>query len=166
MKQHTRRRTKHSARASRNRRSHAHKKMRHSARKDFCRGDSAYALRPWILTPYLTPGKENERRYNSAHRWTRTVIERTFGLLKARFKYLHKSRGALQYAPETSFKIVGACAILHNIATRRGLHLMPEDTDSEDEDQELPHRQTGDRSIANQGRQRRDHIATQYFGRR
>ncbi|KAJ1202882.1 hypothetical protein NDU88_006677, partial [Pleurodeles waltl] len=124
--------------------------------------DSAYALRPWILTPYLTPGNENERRYNSAHRRTRTVIERTFGLLKARFRCLHKSGGALQYAPETACKIVAACAIIHNIAIRRGLHLTPEDTDTEDEEQELPHRQPGDRSIANEGRQRRNHIATQY----
>ncbi|KAJ1165047.1 hypothetical protein NDU88_005477, partial [Pleurodeles waltl] len=126
--------------------------------------DSAYAPRPWILNPYLTPSNETERRYNSAHRRTRNVIERTFGLLKTRFRCLHRSGGALQYAPITAFKIVGACAILHNIATRRGLHLTPEDPDSEDEEQELPHRHHGDRSIANQGRQRRDHIANQYFG--
>ncbi|XP_069098398.1 uncharacterized protein [Pleurodeles waltl] len=33
---------------------------------DFC--DSAYALRPWILTPYLIPANQNERCYNIGHR--------------------------------------------------------------------------------------------------
>ncbi|KAJ1144698.1 hypothetical protein NDU88_010995 [Pleurodeles waltl] len=129
----------------------------------WCLCDSAYALRQWILTPYLTPGNQNERRYNIAHRRTRAVIERTFGLLKSQFRCLHKSGGALQYAPETACKIVATCAILHNIATRRGLYLTPDDTDSEDEEQELSHRQPGDRSIAMEGR--RNHIATHYFGR-
>ncbi|KAJ1192785.1 hypothetical protein NDU88_002091 [Pleurodeles waltl] len=128
-------------------------------------GDSAYALRPWMLTPYLTPSNETERQYNSAYKRTRNIIERTFGLLKARFRCLHRSGGALQYTPITAFKIVVACAILHNIATRRGLPLTPEDPDSEDEEQELPHRHHRDRSIANQGRLRREHIANQYFGR-
>ncbi|KAJ1117683.1 hypothetical protein NDU88_005880 [Pleurodeles waltl] len=128
-------------------------------------GDSAYALRPWIHTPYLTPSNETERRYNSAHRRIRNIIEKTFGLLKARFRCLHRSGGALQYAPIAAFKIVGACAILHNIATRRGLHLTPPDPDLEDDEQELPHRHHADRSIAIQGRQRCDHIANQYFGR-
>ncbi|XP_069089276.1 uncharacterized protein [Pleurodeles waltl] len=126
-------------------------------------GDSAYSLRPWILTPYPTPGNLNERRYNIAHQRTRAVIERTFGLLKSRFRYLHKSGGALQYAPETACKIVATCAILHNIATRQGLYLTPNDTDLENKEQELPHQQPGDRSIAMEGRQRRNYIATHYF---
>ncbi|XP_069081255.1 putative nuclease HARBI1 [Pleurodeles waltl] len=129
-------------------------------------GDSAYALRPWIMTQFLTPSNECERRYNNAHKRTRNIIERTFGLLKARFRCLHSSGGALQYTPITAFKIVVACAILHNIATRRGLPLTPADPDPDDEEQEQPHRHHGGRSIANQGRLRREHIANQYFGRR
>ncbi|KAJ1100788.1 hypothetical protein NDU88_005863 [Pleurodeles waltl] len=128
-------------------------------------GDSAYALRPWIMTPFLTPSNECERRYNNAHKRTRNLIERTFGLLKARFRCLHRSGGALQYTPITAFKIVVACAILHNIATRRGLPLTPADPDPDDEEQEQPHRHHVDRSTANQGRLRREHIASQYFGR-
>ncbi|XP_069098448.1 putative nuclease HARBI1 [Pleurodeles waltl] len=76
-------------------------------KKNNC-GDTAYALRPWILTPYLTPSNETERRYNNAHRRTRNIIERTFGLLKSRFRCLHRSGGVLQYNPVTAFKIVGA----------------------------------------------------------
>ncbi|XP_069077461.1 uncharacterized protein [Pleurodeles waltl] len=117
------------------------------------------------MTPFLTPRTESERQYNSAHKRTRNLIERTFGLLKARFRCLHRSGGALQYTPITAFKIVVACAILHNIATRRGLPLTPADPDPDDEEQEQPHRHHGDRSLANQGRLRQDHIATQYFGR-
>ncbi|KAJ1208802.1 hypothetical protein NDU88_004185 [Pleurodeles waltl] len=72
------------------------------------------------------------------HRRTRTIIERTFGMLKSRFRYLRKSGGAPQDAPETACKIVATCAILQSIATRRGLHLTLDDTDSEDEEQEPP----------------------------
>ena len=86
-------------------------------------GDSAYALRPWILTPYLTPGDHRQRCYNNAHWRTRAVIERTFGLLKSRFRCLHKSGGALQYAPETACMIVATAAILHNIAIKHGLQI-------------------------------------------
>lgn len=31
-------------------------------------GDSDYLLRPWLMTPFLDPGNNSEKRYNAAHR--------------------------------------------------------------------------------------------------
>ena len=51
-------------------------------------GDSAYPLKEWLLTPYRDNGHltQSERRYNFIHSSTRMAIERSFGLLKGRFK--------------------------------------------------------------------------------
>ncbi|KAJ1199885.1 hypothetical protein NDU88_003717 [Pleurodeles waltl] len=54
-------------------------------RSDMILRDSAYAARTYMMTPYLNPATPAERRYNSAHKATRNVVERTFGLLKSRF---------------------------------------------------------------------------------
>ncbi|XP_063913298.1 putative nuclease HARBI1 [Zophobas morio] len=38
-------------------------------------GDSAYATRPWLMTPlHSNPGAEDERRYNNAHKLTRKKV--------------------------------------------------------------------------------------------
>jgi len=44
----------------------------------------------------------------------RNVIERSFSLLKSRFRCLDQSGGTLLYAPEKVLKIVVACIVLHN----------------------------------------------------
>ena len=48
-------------------------------------GDSAYPLRPWLLTPVLNPITPSENRYNSAHVKTRNTIERE-GLWSSQIK--------------------------------------------------------------------------------
>ena len=83
--------------------------------------------------------------------------------MKSRFRCLHKSGGALQYAPETACKIIATAAILHNIATRRGLQVAVEDTDSEEDDPGEPPQLRADRSNAEEGRRRREHITQHYF---
>ena len=57
---------------------------------------------------------------------TRVVVEQLFGILKSRFRCLHKSGGALQYAPEKVAKIAAACMLLHN---RCRLRNIPDPTD-------------------------------------
>ena len=51
------------------------------------------------------------------------MVERTFGLLKSRFRCLDKSGGTLLYSPNFVCQIIGACCMLHNFAVRRGLEI-------------------------------------------
>ena len=71
----------------------------------------------------MTPHPPGEEGYNEAHARTRGVVERTFGLLKSRFRCLDKSRGTLLYSPNFVYQIIGACCMLHNFAMRKGLEI-------------------------------------------
>ena len=51
--------------------------------------DTGYASRPYLMALILNLKNAGEVRYNTAHRRTRCVIERCFGLLKRRFPSLH-----------------------------------------------------------------------------
>jgi len=84
-------------------------------------GDSGYPLEPWLMTPIPSPTTPREEAYNTAHIRTRNVVERSFGLLKSRFRCRDKSGGTLLYSPEKVVKITLACVILHNYCTRRNL---------------------------------------------
>ena len=76
-------------------------------------GDSAYATRPWLMTPlHSNPGAEDERRYNNAHKLTRKLVEDSYGILKEKFPCLNDLRAN----PEKAARIVLACATLHNVA--------------------------------------------------
>ncbi|VDI18679.1 Hypothetical predicted protein [Mytilus galloprovincialis] len=75
-------------------------------------GDSGYPCRPFLMTPYLNPVLDHQKKYNKCHCSTRSVIERTFGRLKRRFHILHSE---IRMKPGKACKILIACAILHNI---------------------------------------------------
>lgn len=62
-------------------------------------GNNGYPLRPWLLTPVLNPTSPQEVRYNEANMKTRSIIERSFGLLKSRFRCIDTSGGTLLYIP-------------------------------------------------------------------
>lgn len=51
-------------------------------------GDSWYALQPFLMTPKSAPQTEAEITYNKAHSRTRIVVEKAFGVLKSRFRYI------------------------------------------------------------------------------
>jgi hypothetical protein len=74
-------------------------------------GDSAYGLKPWLLTPVWTTSTAKERKYNTAHKFTRSVIERTYGIWKMRFRCLYR---ALTLSPIRNLNVVSATAGLHN----------------------------------------------------
>ncbi|KAK7878891.1 hypothetical protein WMY93_030825, partial [Mugilogobius chulae] len=83
-------------------------------------GDNGYALRTWLMTPFITPETRSELAYNRKHTRTHCVIERAFGLLKMRFRCLDKSGGTLQYTPQKVAAFFVACCVLHNIAILHG----------------------------------------------
>ncbi|CAC5378764.1 HARBI1 [Mytilus coruscus] len=87
-------------------------------------GDSGYACRPFLLTPYANPTERHQQRFNGCHASTRSVIERTFGILKRRFHVLHSE---VRMKPEKVCRIFCACAVLHNIALSRNEPLVNDD---------------------------------------
>lgn len=86
-------------------------------------GDAGYSVQPWLMTPIRAPEDQLELDYNEALSKTRQVIERTFGLLKSRFRYLDKSGGFLQYRPKICCQIIVACVVLHNYCMRHHVSL-------------------------------------------
>lgn len=80
-----------------------------------CLGDSGYPLEPWLITPYRNPLENSAESYfNEQHSKGRSIIERAFGLLKARFRCLLAAR-ELHYNPVKAALILNACCALHNI---------------------------------------------------
>ncbi|CAN8020719.1 unnamed protein product, partial [Ixodes persulcatus] len=82
----------------------------------FNAGDSGYPLEPWLMTP--VPGRPAlgtpAGQYNQSHASMRAVVERCIGLLKSRFRCLHRHR-TLYHHPKIAGTIVAACAVLHNV---------------------------------------------------
>ncbi|RVE41269.1 hypothetical protein evm_014081 [Chilo suppressalis] len=78
-------------------------------------GDSGYPLRKTMMTPILDAEPNSpEAYYTECHVQTRNVIERTIGVLKARFRCLLVHR-TLHYQPQMAGFFTNACVILHNI---------------------------------------------------
>ena len=83
------------------------------------------------MTPIFKPKNAREVRYNTAHRRTRCVIEKCFGLLKRRFPCLHLG---LRTALANTLVIVVATAVLHNFALMHREQDFDEDINIESED--------------------------------
>lgn len=71
------------------------------------------------MTPFPSPSPPPEERYNRSHMRTRVVVEQCFGILKSRYRCLHKSGGNLQYTPTKCAKITMSCLLLHNYCIKR-----------------------------------------------
>ncbi|KAJ8728924.1 hypothetical protein PYW07_006620 [Mythimna separata] len=93
-------------------------------------GDSGYPLRKTMMTPILNAHPDSpEAYYTEKHVKTRNIIERTIGILKARFRCLLVRR-ALHYQPQIAGCIANACVILHNICNTANI-AVPELTEDE-----------------------------------
>ncbi|KAG7311836.1 hypothetical protein JYU34_002919 [Plutella xylostella] len=78
-------------------------------------GDSGYPLRSFMMTPVDHAVDDSpEGRYNIIQKRARSTVERTFGILKGRWRCLLAAR-ELHYTPETAGKIAIACSVLHNM---------------------------------------------------
>ncbi|KAG7156852.1 nuclease HARBI1-like 20, partial [Homarus americanus] len=95
--------------------------------------DSGYPLEAFLMTPFRNPSTPGEVRYNNSHTKTRVVVEQTFGVLKSRFRCLHRSGGSLQYDPSKCAKIVNACFLLHNYCLMRRVPLPHDIVDDDGE---------------------------------
>ncbi|XP_041420063.1 putative nuclease HARBI1 [Xenopus laevis] len=106
------------------RNSHLHQRLQAGeAGNGWLLGDSGYAVKPWLITPLLNPLTAAEDNFNSSHKATRCIIERTFGILKSRFRCLDKTGGFLIYKPEKVCQIIFSCCILHNYALLHKEHI-------------------------------------------
>ena len=56
-------------------------------------GDNGYPQKTWLMVPYLGPRTMREFQFNQKQTSVRGVIERTFGVLKQRFRCLDLSGG-------------------------------------------------------------------------
>uniref|UniRef100_UPI00398F2A1B putative nuclease HARBI1 n=1 Tax=Pristiophorus japonicus TaxID=55135 RepID=UPI00398F2A1B len=90
-----------------------------------------YDLATWLVTPLHNPRTEPERRYNMSHITARSIIERTIGILKQRFRCLDHSGGYLQYVPHHVSQFTVVCCMLHNLSMMRGQVLDMEDPPEE-----------------------------------
>lgn len=78
-------------------------------------GDNGYPCKRYLLTPFLEPNNEAERRYNNAHKQTRIIVERLFGILKRKFSCLNS---VLRTKLENTTVVILACAVLYNIGIK------------------------------------------------
>uniref|UniRef100_A0AAV2JKC6 DDE Tnp4 domain-containing protein n=1 Tax=Knipowitschia caucasica TaxID=637954 RepID=A0AAV2JKC6_KNICA len=69
------------------------------------------------------PSDSSGSVYNDKHVRTRSIIERTIGILKGRWMCLDTAGGKLLYKPEKVCRIIMAYCVLHNIAMKRGVPL-------------------------------------------
>jgi hypothetical protein len=77
----------------------------------FLLADAGYAATRWVVPAFRESGLTPEQEvFNFAHSHCRIVIERTFGVLKARWRILKGMDCDVQAATRIAF----ACCILHN----------------------------------------------------
>lgn len=129
-------------------------------------GDSGYPLQPYLMKPFLNPAPNTpESRFNTAHSTARNVVERTFGILKMRFRCLLKERVA-RYAPHFVGMLATTCSILHNMCIAAGVPLLGEANEElPDEDNffDFPNGAPYPDNLFREGERTRNNILQRYF---
>jgi len=84
----------------------------------FLLADSAYPANSWLVTPLRDRGNltRQQKKFNFLINRGRCVVERTFDILKNRFRRLHK------FTEQTDIpclaKLITSICVLHNVCTR------------------------------------------------
>ena len=78
-------------------------------------GDNGYGIAPFLLTPFINPGTDEEIQYNASHKTGRCVIERCNGQLKRRF---HCIGSCMRIKLDQIAPTIRAVCKLHNEAKR------------------------------------------------
>lgn len=127
----------------------------------FLLGNSAYPSLPWLVPPFRDNGHLTPQQieFNFIHSSTRMVVERTFGLLKGRFrriKFFTEYRN-MQFITDT----VTAACILHNycISVNDDFEVNEEKRNEDDDD--IPLNDFNNENIA--GEDRRMKLFRQLF---
>uniref|UniRef100_A0A8C2JXU0 DDE Tnp4 domain-containing protein n=1 Tax=Cyprinus carpio TaxID=7962 RepID=A0A8C2JXU0_CYPCA len=108
-----------------------------------------------IITPYRQPlAGHVECRFNKHHAKARCIIERTFGMLKTRWRAIFLR--ALEIHPLFAPKVVAVCCMLHNLCQATNDILEEEHTEDVDEDTE-----NTDEDLEQNGNNRRARLAAQ-----
>ena len=129
-------------------------------------GDSGYPLREKLMVPFNNPTAAGEKKFNKSLKRRRLVVKRTIGVLKSRWRCLDSSNtGGLQFTPEVSCQVIGACIILHNYCIRRRLpyHILPHILN--DRDDSVRHHDENEKArvLLKKGKNQRNEIIRLFF---
>ncbi|KFM83524.1 putative nuclease HARBI1, partial [Stegodyphus mimosarum] len=83
----------------------------------------------------MNPSSHIEENYNKKHAVARNCVERCNGVLKSRFRCLHRHR-VLTYSPTQASHIINSCAVLHNMCIERRIPYEIDEFCNEDSDDE------------------------------
>nr|CAD2186592.1 unnamed protein product [Meloidogyne enterolobii] len=105
----------------------------------------SFILRDWLMTPYLNPKDDAEKRFNNVHSRARVKVEMTFGQWKRRF--LINSFGYRTKLNMVPTHILTTC-VLHNLAKILKLpEITIEEVAEETEHAHIPNPQPADRFL-------------------
>ncbi|XP_069059570.1 putative nuclease HARBI1 [Pleurodeles waltl] len=93
----------------------------------------------------------------------RCVMEQSFGLLKARFRAIDKTGGALLYSPMKLCKFIVACCMPHNLALRRNIPYISDEGELAVPPGEPPEMPSEDDRYEDGGEDMRADLINQYF---
>ena len=81
-------------------------------------GDHAYPVLKWLMKPYPYGTREHIRKnFNYQLSKGRSCIERSFGVLKNRYRILNKK---IEFSPRKAAQIFVLCCMLHNFLQQNG----------------------------------------------